>query len=196
MAMSTPAALLRELAGVGVRVSDLWDLVNTGATYRAAVPVLLDWLRHADDRVPSQERNQVREGLLRALTVREARPIAAPEIIRQFCEIDQPLVRWAAGNALSVVYDDSVFDDLEILVRDTRYGAARQMIVLGLGRSKDPRAPRLLIDLLSDDDVVAHAVSALARLRTLGARAAVEALLDHPRALVRKNAKKALNTLP
>jgi hypothetical protein len=35
-----------------------------------------------------------------------------------------------------VVYDDSVFDELETLVRDTRYGIARQIIVLGLGRSK------------------------------------------------------------
>jgi HEAT repeat protein len=196
MAMRTPAPLLRDLAEVGVQVGDLWDLVNTDATYGAAVPVLLDWLRHADDRVPSQESAQIKEGLLRALTVREARPAAAPEIIREFREIDEPLVRWTAGNALSVVADDSMFDELETLVRDTRYGIARQMIVEGLGRSKDPRAAGLLIDLLFDDDVVVHALNALTRLRAPGARAAVKTLLDHPRFPVRKNAEKALKKLP
>ncbi|WP_173142298.1 HEAT repeat domain-containing protein [Kibdelosporangium persicum] len=194
--MRTPTPLLRDLADVGVHVGDLWDLVNTDATYRAAVPVLLDWLRHADDRVPSQESAQIKEGLLRALTVREARPAAAPEIIRQFREIHDPLVRWAAGNALSVVADDSVFDELASLVRDTRYGTARQMIVQGLGRSKDPRAPGLLIGLLPDDDVVIHALNALARVKAPGARAAVTELLGHPRVVVRKTAEKALKKLP
>jgi HEAT repeat protein len=194
--MWTPAPLLRDLADAGVHIDDLWDLVNTNATYEAAVPVLLDWLRHADDRVPGQENAQIKEGLLRALTVRQARPAAAPEIIRQFRQIDDPLVRWAAGNALAVVADDSVFDELETLVRDSSYGIARQMIVQGLGRSKDPRAPGLLIDLLSDDDVVVHALNALTKLRPPGARAAVKTLLDHPRSPVRKNAEKALKKLP
>jgi hypothetical protein len=37
---------------------------------------------------------------------------------------------------------------------------------------------------------------ALGRLRPLGVRPAVERLLDHPRALVRREAKKALARLP
>jgi HEAT repeat protein len=79
---------------------------------------------------------------------------------------------------------------------DPAYGTARQMIVLGLGRSKDPRAVPLLVGLLGDDDVVAHAVTALGRLRPPGVRPEVEPLLAHPRSLVRRNAKKALARLP
>ncbi|WP_370943268.1 HEAT repeat domain-containing protein [Amycolatopsis sp. cg5] len=193
--MTTPAALSRDLEAVGVD-GDLWGLVNSKARYRAAVPVLLDWLRHVDERVPEPDLGKVREGLVRALTVPEARPVAAPELIRQFQEVDELTVRWAIGNALSVVYDDSVFDQLEPLVREPRFGQGRQMLVHGLGRSRHPRAPGLLVELLSDDDVAAHALTALTKLKPPGVRGAVEPLLDHPRPLVRKNAKKALEKLP
>jgi HEAT repeat protein len=70
------------------------------------------------------------------------------------------------------------------------------MIVLGLGRSKDSRAAALLVGLLGDGDVVAHTVMALGRLRPPGVRHAVEPLLSHPQALVRREAKKALRLLP
>jgi HEAT repeat protein len=89
-----------------------------------------------------------------------------------------------------------VFDQIAALAQDPGYGKARQMIVLGLGRSKDPGAVALLVGLLGDGDVAAHAVMALGRLRPLGVRPAVEQLLDHPQALVRREAKKALARLP
>ncbi|WP_300609859.1 HEAT repeat domain-containing protein [Trebonia sp.] len=92
--------------------------------------------------------------------------------------------------------DDSVYDEIAALAEDPGYGTARQMIVLGLGRSKDPRAVPLLVGLLGDEDVVAHAVMAFGRLEPSGVRPAVERLLDHPRSLVRREAKKALARLP
>jgi HEAT repeat protein len=99
------------------------------------------------------------------------------------------------GNALSVVIDDSVFDEVESLVRDRRYGKSRQMVVLGLGRSKDPRALPLLVDLLADDDVAAHAAMALGNLRAADARPALEQLRNHQQALVRREARKALDKI-
>ena len=136
---------------------------------------------------------------MRALSVPAARPGAAPALVEEFRRASDPSetgLGWVVGNALSVVADDSVFDEIAALAQDPGYGKARQMIVLGLGRSKDPRAVQLLVGLLGDDDVVAHAVMALRRLRPHGVRPAVEPLVDHPQALVRREAKKALDRLP
>jgi PBS lyase HEAT-like repeat len=197
--MSTPSGLIDDLRRTGVPVSDLWELVNAKAQDRAAVPVLIDWLREVDARVPAADRPKVREGLVRALSVPAARPAAAPVLIEEFRKAHDLAGRglgWVVGNALSVVADDSVFDEIAALVQDRSYGKARQMIVLGLARSGDPRAVPLLVDLLGDEDVVAHAVMALGKLRPPGVRHAVERLVDHPQALVRREAKKALTRLP
>jgi len=197
--MATPPDLARDLRAVGLPVSDVWDLVNAKAQYKAAIPVLIDWLRNLELRVPRQDQARIREGLVRALSVPAARPGAAPVLIEEFRKASDPSetgLGWVVGNALSVVADDSVFDEIATLAQDAAYGKARQMIVLGLGRSKDPRVVPLLVDLLDDEDVAAHAVMALGRLRPAGVRPAVERLLGHPRALVRREAKKALARLP
>ncbi len=192
-------ALLADLAAAGEPVADLWDLVNSPARRPAAVPVLLDWLHHLDERVTGPQRERVREGIVRALSVPDARPAAAPELIAQFRAVADPTgfgVRWAIGNALAVVADDSVFDELAELARDPAHGPARQMLLAAIGRSRDPRAPEVALSLLGDEDVVAHALAALAKLKPEGARPAVEPLLAHPKPLVRKEAKKALAKLP
>jgi HEAT repeat protein len=129
----------------------------------------------------------------------ELRADAAPALIEEFRKAPDPSetgLGWVVGNALSVVADDSVFDEIAALAHDPGYGNARQMIVLGLGRSKDPRAVPLLVGLLGDGDVAVHAVMALGKLRPHGVRPAVERLLDHPQALVRREARKALARLP
>lgn len=197
--METPPELARDLQAAGVPVSDLWEMVNARAQCKAAIPVLIDWLRDADARIRSPGGTQVREGLVRALTVPAARPTAAAVLIEEFRKESDPGgtgLGWVIGNALSVVADDSVFDQIAELARDRRYGMARQMIVWGLCRSRHPDAVPLLLDLLDDHDVAAHAVIALGRLRPPGVRPSVEPLLDHPQPLVRREAKKALDRLP
>jgi len=79
------------------------------------------------------------------------------------------------------------------LVRDSRYGRAREMLVLGLGRMpSDPRATRLLIELLRDDEVAGHALRALATMKAGVEPEIIEPLLKHREAWVRKEAKKVL----
>lgn len=194
--MSTPQQLLHDLEAVGVVVTDAWDLVNAKtAQYPTAVPILLDWLAHLDSRVPDADRPRLREALVRALTVKTARPDAAPlmiELFKQASDAGRAGEAWAIGNALSVVGDDSCFDELAALASDRTAGTARQMIVHGLGGSRHPLAVPVLIRLLEDDDVAAHAAIALGKLKAAAARPALEALLAHRRPLVRREAKKAL----
>lgn len=196
MGNETPPTLLVELTEAGVATESIWDLVNTKARYKLAIPILLDWLTTLDERLPAGDyRESLREGLIRALSTPDAKPIAAPEMVRQFRSVTDPFVRWAIGNALSVVADDNVFNDLAEIAKESQWGIARQMVVDAFGRSKDPRAVRLLLSLLDDDDVVAHATKALGKQGDPSTRWALEPLLEHPRPLVRKEAKKALAKL-
>jgi len=190
--MSTPDQLRSELEAAGVSNGDVWWLVNTLERYPAAVPVLLEWLAALDERVPAEGREQLREGIVRALTVSETRPEAAPLLIDQFRRVADPNLRWVIGSALEVVADDSVFDQTAEVATQTEYGASRQMIVLGFGRSNKPEAVPLLIELLEDDDVAAHAAIALGRLNATEAQTALERQLENPRPLVRREARKAL----
>ena len=63
-----------DLGGVGLKVGSVWDLVNSSASYPAALPILLEHLRR-----PYHPR--IREGLARALAVQEAEGIAGGPVI-------------------------------------------------------------------------------------------------------------------
>jgi len=182
------ASLVQALAAAGVVVSSVWELVNSAHKYPSAIPVLIKHLK-------TPYHPKIREGIARALTIPEAKPIAARALIEAFQH--EPAgadsgVKWALANALTVVADDSVLDDLIALVQDKRHGAARTMLTLALGNMKNPRAGDVLLELLQDDEVVEHALTALGTLRTKQAKQPIQRLLHHSQLGVRKAAKQAL----
>ena len=80
-----------------------------------------------------------------ALTVKWAWSAAAPLLVDECRRADDPSgtgLRWAIGNTLAEVADDSVFADLVELAEDRRWGKAREMVVVALGNMRDPRAGR------------------------------------------------------
>jgi hypothetical protein len=195
---STPKALSEQLAALGAP-SDLWQIAQSNNQYLTAIPILVDWLSHVEERLPVDEAPLVREGLVRALTVPKAGPEVADALLEKFMTVYDPDgcgIRWVIGNALSVVADDSRIDELLAIVKNADYGPARQMIVLGLRKSRDSRVPAVVLGLLKDDDVVLHALKALMKLRPPASRASVEELLHHPKAAVRQQARKTLSNLP
>jgi HEAT repeat protein len=199
-AVPTPRALLDDLRAVGTEVNDLWALVNTRDPYPDAIPVLMDWLAHLEERgVAIHELPKLREGVVRSLTVREARPIAAPLLIDEFraaADRGDSLLGWEIGNALGVVTDDSCFAEIAELAREPSYGVARQMLAMeALGRMKKPEATTVLLGLLNDAGVNGHAIAGLAKRSDERARPAFEQFLDDERAWVRKEAKKGLARL-
>jgi HEAT repeat protein len=99
---------------------------------------------------------------------------------------------WAVASALETVADDSVFDEIAALATDRRYGKSRRMLALSLGNMTDPRAVDVLLDLLNDEEVAAHAVMGLGKLKAKKAAPKIEPFLEHPRPWVRREAKKAL----
>jgi HEAT repeat protein len=104
-------------------------------------------------------------------------------------------LKWAIGNALSVVADDHVFNEIVGLIKDKSHGRAREMLAVALGNMKDPRAVDVLVRLLADEEVAGHALIALGKLRATQSRPQVEAFLSHQKSWVRQEAKRALSKI-
>jgi HEAT repeat protein len=193
----------RELEAHGIAPTDLGifsSIVPTTFDYEAAAPILVRWLPRVPDPVE-------KELIARSLTgVRTASSEAARAIVAEFrnADMDADAQKWAYGNALATLADAELADDLLKLVADHRHGSARQMLCDALKRTKDPRAPDALIELIDDDEVAGHAIlalrsygpkSALPHLRR--ARPKLEAVLARPTASVfaKRQARKALERL-
>jgi len=181
-----------ELRAVGIKVDGVYDLVNSRRSYKEAIPVLVKLL-------PSIQETRIKEGVVRALAVKEAvGEEVARAMIQEFEAIDPSAppveqgLRWAIANTLSVVARDSVFEQVAGLACDHRHGKAREMLAEALANMKDPRAVDVLIGLLDDDEIAGHAVVALGKLKAQAAKPAIERFLDHPKPWVRKEAEHAL----
>jgi HEAT repeat protein len=145
--------------------------------------------------LPRVSDSALKEDIVRTLSVPWAGSAAAAVFIEELEKVDDPKgdgLRWTIANGLAVVADDSVFDELARLVRDRRYGKAREMLALALANMRDPRAVAVLLDLLDDEQTVGHAVIALGKLKAAAAQKRLEALTRHPTEWVRKEARKAL----
>jgi HEAT repeat protein len=184
------APLVEVLRDQGFAVDSVSDLFNQAFDYRAAVPTLIQWL-------PVIGNLDVKEDIVRALSVKWAKPIAAKPLIREFLDAPDEAgsLRWAIANALEVVADDSVCEEVVNLAADERYGRSRQMLALALGKMKDPRAKAPLVQMLGDEELAGHAVIGLGRMRARDTRALIEPFLEDPRAWVRKEARRALDRI-
>ena len=175
----------------GIEVKSLFDLVN-GPTPREAILVLVQILPQVSD-------IWMKQGVVRALTQRSARSIAARTLIELFRSADREGPRadglkWAVGNAMSVMGDDSLYDEIAELASDPSHGKSREMLVVALGRMRQRRedAITLLRRLLRDEDICGHALIALRKLNAVEVAADIRPFLKNPRAWVRNEAKKAL----
>jgi hypothetical protein len=90
------AELVAEFRRCGIAVASVYGLVNSAAPYPELYPVLV---RHLD--VPHHR--AIREGIIRALTVRDASSIAEAPLLRHFYAERDPHLRWVLANALKTV---------------------------------------------------------------------------------------------
>lgn len=95
--------LIEALSAVGISVDSVWDLVNnrphpnlknnfTGS-YEIAYPVLVEHLDYS-------YHPRVKEGIVRALTEKNASKIAADKILKFFYQESDKSLKWAMANAL------------------------------------------------------------------------------------------------
>ncbi len=186
--------ILHQLRECGFEVESIGDL-RRYKDYRGAIPVLLEWLPRVSDRY-------VKLDLIRTLRTKWAKPQAALPLIAEFRNLspasDHPspdTLRWAIGDALSVVADDAVFSEIADIACDRQHGDQRGLVVVALGNMRDARAVEVLISLLEDADVAGYAIMALGKLGARETAPRIEPFLHDPSPWVRREARKALRKL-
>lgn len=100
------SSLIEELAAVGVQCESVYDFVNRGITPVEAFPVLVAHLDQAH--LPNN-----REGIIRALTQRDARLFAFEALVHHYKHEKEPHLQWAIANALSAMARYEEVCDLE-----------------------------------------------------------------------------------
>jgi hypothetical protein len=183
--------LLDQLAELGYHVESLSDLRHLGKPWKTALPTLLSWLPHVDD--PG-----VKEDIIRCLSVPWVGDKATAALIEEFKKsvgTNPPALSWTIGNALSIVDVTGFEAQIIKLCRNPKYGVARQMLVLSLGRLRDPQAEETAVELLNDEEVKLHAIGALGTMKSKRALFELERLLTDTRAVIRKEARKAITKI-
>jgi HEAT repeat protein len=177
-----------DLVAQGFPITTIADLFNNKLNYEAAIPTLIQWL-------PRVSNPEVKEDIVRALSVVWAKPSAVEPLLVEFERADDAGLRWAVANGLAVVADDSALSRISDWLRDSRYGNAREMLAVALGNMHDSRALDLLLGLLKDEEIVGHAVIGLGNFGDPRAKNALEALRNHQKKWVRDEARTALRKL-
>lgn len=192
---------LREQAGMDVE--SISDLVNTSAPYPEAIPVLMQLL-------PQIDVINMKEAIVRALTVKEARGIAARPLIEEFKRIDAPRTtdeakelglypllsyKWTVGNAIGFVAMPDDLEEIFALLTDPQHGEARQQLIEALVRLKPGGAVPLLIEFLKDPTVALQAINALGKLRAVETRPLIEPFLTDERTWVRQASRDAIQRM-
>ncbi len=180
-----------ELRQAGIAIESISDFLRTTVASGAAIPILLKWL-------PVTHDEAIKETIVRALSVPAAKPVAALPLIRELRKLESTRglsIKWAIGNAMAVVADDSVFSELREFVLNRRYGKAREMFVVAIGNMRNPEASILLNMLLKDDEVAGHALMAIRKLGRPQAIPNVRLFLTHEKTWVRKEAEKTIKKL-
>lgn len=121
---------------------------------------------------------------------------AIPFLLNAFRNSNEPdaSYKWKIGNALETIgtKKEEYIEEMKQLVLDRNHGASRQMMVSALGKSKDESVVPVLIKLLDDNDVVGHALGALAKFKSPELKPYFERFLDHKTTYIRNIAKRAV----
>jgi hypothetical protein len=186
------AMLARCLREADAEAASVWELLVLPRPYPRAIPVLIDVLPRVVDL-------RIREAVARALTVREARPLAAGVLWSEYRGAPvrnhrEQQVKWALGHALGAASDDSVFAAVASLLRERSHGWTRTGLVYAMRHMHAHRkeSVALLLDLLEDPDCAADAAIALAKLGEGSSRKRMEPFLQHPDPWVRMEVQRAL----
>jgi hypothetical protein len=214
MAVAEP--IIDELNKLGYKVGTLADLRHQDTDWKAALPLLFRWLPLVDDDL------DIKEEIVRCLSVPWVGNKATAELIDEFKKYAPILPKptnpwvgnqlreipeeekklgpyfslaWAIGNALSIVDVRGFEEQIIELCGNPKYGMARQMLVLGLGRLRCSEAEETAVELLSDEQVQIHAIGALGKMKSKRALFELERLIADKRPEVRKEARKAITKI-
>jgi len=179
--------LVDALKSIGLKVHSVWDLVSAPDAHPRVISVLVDHLQRT---YPTR----VREGIIRALSIPEAKE-AAQTLVHSFKLETNPDLRWTIGNAISVVAGTEDLESVLSLLRDASFGPARDMLIHGVARIRGADAIPDLIAMLHDADLATQSIIALGNLGAHQAADHVRPFLKHKDPEVRKEARGALRKI-
>ncbi len=142
--------IVQDLCSAGYQVKSVYDLVNTNDSYPKAVPILLEHLRRGE-----AYDSRIREGIARALTVKEAKS-SLNELLAAFRrDPDKSLngAKGALGNAISLLADLAHQREIVELALDRSHGPARWALVDWLGGQQNVVATEALEQLVDDPEI-------------------------------------------
>ena len=118
-----------------------------------------------------------------------------PMLIEEFCSDNPNIDKWAIGDCLYKIHSKKYIDDYLKIISDSSYGRDRQMVVSLVGKLKVEKAIPILIDLLEDETVRLHAITALGDFKREAFRPYFERFQDSKQPGWRKCARAALKKL-
>lgn len=143
------APLLDELNEAGIKVSNIWELIQNRADRVSSVPILLKHLK-----IPYLDRN--REGIARALAIPEVAG-AWPNLKSEYEKAaTESGFKIGLADALSAASSDAVLSELIEMIAERANGNSRLLLLDGLKRSKTSLARETLAELSLDPDFAAE----------------------------------------
>lgn len=179
--------LLKDARELGFEIDNINDLMKINKNHRDIVPILLRNLQEIDD-----ESNK--EFIVRCLGVKGFSEASKP-LIHEFYKSNSLTFKWAIGNTLSIIKDKDSLPELIKIAQKKEHGIARQMIVDSLGSFKVENVKDVLVELLNDDEVAGHAISAIAKMGDASLVKYIEPFLSCKVKWVRNEANKAIKKL-
>ena len=179
--------LSEELRAVGSKYIDPWDMVNTKERYPEAIDILI---RH----IHNDYHDKNKEGIFRALTVREAIGKANKELFKEYNKIpkEKDDLRWVIANTFYTIITDEDVDTVIEIIEDKTNGKSRHRFAADLGAIKLQKAEDFLIHILDDNEMCLYALEALGRMKSQKAFDKVHLLANNPNKLISEAAQKAL----
>lgn len=180
------------LSSAGIQISNVYELVNTTNWYNDAISVLVELL-------PSVNSLRIKEGIVRALSIKGIDAEATKLLIREYelydTSADNASIKWALANAISITVEHGLAEDLVQLIKNKKHGKSRGILLTAFERVKYDKVVDFLITALEDDDLAVYSIATLGKLRASEALPYLERYLTHPEARVRKEAQKAVSKI-
>lgn len=179
--------LLKDIRAKGVDISSINDLIKMDKRFKDLVPIVVEHLKNIED-------ESDKEFLIRCLGIKGFTD-ATEQLLEEFNKTDTITFKWAIGNSLAIIEDKSHVNELLEIAQNKEHGIARQMIVVALGKMKVKEAFSVLIKLLEDDDLVGHAIGALAYYNDPAVIQYLIPLESHKVGWIKKEASKVIEKL-
>lgn len=183
--------LILELRDKGIHVSSVWDLVNSKKSYPKAIDVLVKHLgRNYHDKN--------KEGIIRALAVKEAKGKALTALLDEFKRIpkNKAELKWVIGNtAFVLVSNQEEIESIFPIVLEKAHGPARERFIAALGKFNFEEVEDVLIRLLDDEEVTTYSLEALGSLKSKKALDKIRQLTQSSIASIRSKATQTLSLI-